>query len=95
VKINPPKQDRETLLDSTRESRLLLWELLRLRYPRRELIEKPIAVDEILPELRQVLNAFHPIQKKSIFKKWQRLRLWPPPEVLHDGKEQVSDRRND
>ena len=79
----------------SRESRLILWELLRLRYPRRELIENPIAVEEILPELRQILNTLHPIQKKTIFKKWQRLRLWPPPEVLHDSQEQVLECRND
>ena len=82
------KKDRETRLLESRESRLLLWELLRLRYPRRELIERPIAVDEILEELRQVLNIFHPSSKKSTFKRWQRLRLWPPPEILHDCREQ-------
>ena len=88
------KEDRETLMLETRESRLMLWEMLRLRYPRRELIERPIAVDEILEELRQVLNLFHPSTKKSTFKRWQRLRLWPPPEILHDCKEQVLDSQN-
>jgi hypothetical protein len=48
---NSMKKDRETMMLETRESRLLLWELLRLRYRRRELIEKPIPVDEILEEL--------------------------------------------
>ncbi len=81
------KKDMETMLLESRESRLLLWELLRLRYPRRELIERPIAVDEILEELRQVLNAYHRGQRKSTFKIWQRLRLWPPPEILHDCRE--------
>jgi len=79
MKIYPStKQDRETLMQETRESRLLLWEMLRLRYLRRRLIEKPIPVDEILPELKQVLNTLHGRNKKTIFKTLQRLRLWPP-----------------
>jgi hypothetical protein len=89
------KKDREALMLETRESRLLLWELLRLRYTRRELIERPIAVDEILEELRQVLNIFHPSSKKSTFKIWQRLRLWPPPEILHDCREHAPGSQND
>ena len=87
MKINPPKQDREMMMHETRESQLLLWELLRLRYPRRELIEKPIAVDEILPELRHVFNIFHLSSRKSTFKIWQRMRLWPPPEIVHDCRD--------
>jgi len=51
-------------------------------------IEDPIAVVEILPELRHVLNIFQPSSKKSTFKIWQRMRLWPPPEILHDCREQ-------
>ena len=74
---------------------MLLWELLRLRYPQRDLIERPIAVDEILEELRQVFNIFHLSSKKSTFKIWQRLRLWPPPEILHDCREHAMGSRND
>ena len=93
MKIYPsPKEDRETLMLETRESRLLLWELLRLRYPRRRLVEKPIPVEEILSELKQVLNTLHGRNKKTIFKTWQRLRLWPPPEILHDSPERVLER---
>jgi len=91
---NAQKKDRETMMLESRESRLVLWELLLLRYPRWKLTERPIAVDEILEELRQVLNVFHPGSKKSTFKRWQRLRLWPPPEILHDCKEQVLDSQN-
>jgi hypothetical protein len=92
---NAQKNDRETLMLESRESRLLLWDLLRLRYPRWKLIERPIAADEIREELRQVLNLFYPGRKKSTFKIWQRLRLWPPPEILHACKEQFLDRQND
>ena len=52
IKISPPRKDREKIMQETRESRLMLWDLLRLRYPEWELTERPIAVDEILPELR-------------------------------------------
>ena len=72
----------------SRESQLVLWELLLLRYPRWKLTYRPIAVDEILPELRQVLDIFQPGQRKSTFKIWQRMRLWPPPEILNDVKGQ-------
>ena len=89
MKINPPKQDRETIMHESREPRLLLWELLMLRYSRRQLVENPIPVDEILPELKQVLNTLHGKNKKKIFKIWQHMRLWPPPEILHDQQEQV------
>jgi len=92
---NARKKDRETMMVESRESRLMLWDLLRLRYPRWNLIERPIAVDEIRLELRQVLNLFYPGRKKSTFKIWQRLRLWPPPEILHDCKGQVLDSQND
>ena len=95
MKINPPKQDRETEMQESRESRLLLWNLLLLRYPQWELTQRLIPVDEIQEELRQVLNTFHPGKKKSIFKKWQRLRLWPPPEILHDCREQGLEHPND
>ena len=74
---------------------MVLWELLLLRYPRWKLIERPIAVDEIREELRQVLNLFYPGRKKSTFKIWQRLRLWPPPEILHDCREHALGSRND
>jgi hypothetical protein len=90
MRIYPlPKQDRETLMQETRESRLILWELLRLRYPRRQLLDKPIPVDEIREELRQALKTFHGRNQKTIFKAWQRLRLWPPPEILRDSPDQV------
>ena len=79
----------------TRESRLVLWELLLLRYPRWKLTQRPIAVDEILPELRHVFDVFHLNSKKSTFKIWQRLRLWPPPEILHDCREHDLGSRND
>jgi len=82
--INARKADRETMMLESRESRLMLWDLLRLRYPEWELTERPIAVDEILPELKHVFNMFHLSSKKSTFKIWQRLRLWPPPEIVHD-----------
>ncbi len=85
---NSLKKDRERIMFESRESRLVLWELLLLRYPRWKLTERPIAVDEILEELRQVLNVFYPGHRKSTFKIWQRLRLWPPPEILHDCREQ-------
>ena len=91
------KKDRETMMLESRESRLMLWDLLRLRYSRRELTERSIPVEEIVPELRQVLNIFHPSSRKSTFKIWQRLRLWPPPEILHDCREQEvpDDRRRE
>jgi len=95
MKINPPKQDRETMMEETRDSRLMLWELPRLRYPRSKLTKQLIAVDEILPELRQVLAIFHPNSRKCTFRIWQRLRLWPPPEILHNSQIKVSDRPND
>ena len=79
----------------SRESRLMLWDLLRLRYPRWNLIERPIAVDEILPELKHVFSTFHLSSKKSTFKIWQRTRLWPPPEILHDCQEEVREGGND
>ncbi len=85
---NAQKNDRETLMLESRESRLMLWDLLRLRYPRWKLTERPIAVDEILLELRHVFNIFHLSSKKSTFKIWQRMRLWPPPEILHDCRKQ-------
>ena len=81
---NAREKDREMMMHETREARLMLWDLLRLRYPKRELTNRPIPVDEILPELRHVLNIFHPISRKCTFKIWQRMRLWPPPEILHD-----------
>ncbi len=83
------------MMVESRESRLMLWDLLRLRYPRWNLIDRPIAVDEIREELRQVLNLFYPGRKKSTFKIWQRLRLRPPPEILHDYKGQVRECEND
>ena len=61
---NSLKKDRETIMLENRESRLMLWDLLRLRYPEWELTERPIAVDEILPELRHVFNIFHPSSRK-------------------------------
>jgi hypothetical protein len=87
MKINSPNQDRETMMQESREARLMLWDLLRLRYPEWELTERPIAVDEILPELRHVFNIFHLSSRKSTFKIWQRMRLWPPPEIVHDCRD--------
>ena len=95
IKISPPRKDREKIMQETRESRLMLWDLLRLRYPEWELTERPIAVDEILPELRHVFNIFHLSSRKCTFKIWQRLRLWPPPEILHDCREQGLEHPND
>lgn len=88
------KTDREKLMQETRESRLILWELLQLRYPLRKLTHELIAADEISEELKQALTG-PPKGRRSTFKKWQRMRLWPPPEILHDSQEQVSDHKND
>ncbi len=88
------KKDREKIMQETRESRLILWELLRLRYPLRQLIHHPIAADEISEELKQALGD-HSNGRRSTFKKWQRLRLWPPPEIRHDSEEQILDHKDD
>ena len=87
---NSLQKDRERIMLETRESRLLLWELLRLRYPRWKLAERLIPVDEILEELTQALNG-RPKGRKAAFKRWQRLRLWPPPEILHGCEEKESE----
>lgn len=68
VGTNARKKDREALMLERGESRLTLWDLLLLRYPLRELTERSIPADEILPELRHVLNIFHPCSRKSTFK---------------------------
>ena len=81
------KQDRETMMLDTWESRLMLWDLVRSRYPRRKLAERSISVDEMLPELKEVLAVFHPNSRKGTFRIWQRMKLWPPPEILHDWLE--------
>ena len=85
---NSQKEDREKIMLETRETRLLLWDLLRLRYPRWKLIERLIPADEVLEELTRALNG-RPKGRKAAFKRWQRLRLWPPPEILHSCEEQV------
>ena len=87
-------QDRQKVMEETRESRLILWELLRLRYPHWQLTERLIAADEISEELKQVLSC-HAKTRRSTFKKWQRMRLWPPPEILHDCHEKVLEHHND
>lgn len=86
-------KDREKLMQESRESRLILWELLRLRYPQWQLMRHPIAADEIYEELKQAVSA-HPNGRRAVFKKWQRMRLWPPPEVIHDSQQQVSNTQN-
>ncbi len=87
-------KDREKLMQETRESRLILWELLRLRYPHWQLTQRSIAADEISEELKQALGG-HPNCRRSTFKKWQRMRLWPPPEILHDCQDQVLESQHD
>jgi len=62
---NSQKEDREKIMLETRETRLLLWDLLRLRYPRWELTERLIPADEIVEELTQALNG--PAQRQEIY----------------------------
>lgn len=87
---NSLHKDRERIMLETRGARLLLWDLLRLRYPRWELTERLIPADEILEELKHALNG-PPRGRKYTLKRWQRLRLWPPPEILHDCQEHVAE----
>ncbi|HTY24062.1 MAG TPA: hypothetical protein VMC85_13090 [Desulfomonilaceae bacterium] len=90
---NSLKEDRKKLMEETRESRLLLWKLIRLRHPQWKLTERLIATDEISEELKQALSG-HPKSRRVTFKKWQRMRLWPPPEILHDRQEQALEHQN-
>ena len=83
MRLNALRKEREKIMEETRESRLILWELLRLRHPQWDLTKRLISADEILEELKQALGG--PSQyRKPMFKKWQRMRLWPPPEVIQD-----------
>ncbi|HTY25793.1 MAG TPA: hypothetical protein VMC85_21880 [Desulfomonilaceae bacterium] len=91
---NSLKEDREKLMQETRESRLLLWELIRLRHPQWKLTQRLISADEISEELREVLGGPAGYRKPT-FKRWQRMRLWPPPEILQDRQEQVLEHQND
>ncbi len=94
MRLNALRKEREKIMQETRESRLILWELLRLRYSTRQLAKGLIAADEISEELKQALGG--PSQyRKPAFKKWQRMRLWPPPEILHDCHEQVLESQHD
>ena len=81
MRLNALRKEREKLMQETRESRLILWQLLRLRHPQWNLTKRLISADEILEELKQVLPDWSN-NRKPAFKKWQRMRLWPPPEVL-------------
>ena len=94
MRLNALRKEREKIMQETRESRLILWELLRLRYPHWQLTQRLIAADEISEELKQALSG-NPKGRRSTFKKWQRMRLWPPPEILHDYREQVLESQND
>ena len=91
---NSLKEDREKLMQETRESRLILWELLRLRYPQWDLTQRLVAADEISEELKQALSG-HVKSRRVTFKKWQCMRLWPPPEVLQDRREEALEHQND
>ena len=94
MRLNALRKEREKIMQETRESRLILWELLRLRYPHWQLTQRLIAADEISEELKQALSG-NPKGRRSTFKEWQRMRLWPPPEILHDCHEQVLESQHD
>jgi len=94
MRLNALRKEREKIMQATRESRLILWELLRLRHPQWNLTKRLISADEILEELKQALPDWSN-NRKPAFKKWQRMRLWPPPEVLHDCQEQALEQPND
>ena len=59
--------------------------LATVKYPR-ALTDQLIPVDEILPELKEAMALYNRNGRKSTFKIWQRMRLWPPPEILHGSR---------
>jgi len=94
MRLNALRKEREKLIRETRESRLILWELLRLRHPQWDLTKRLISADEISNELKQALPDWSN-NRKPMFTKWQRMRLWPPPEILQDRQEQALEHQND
>ena len=87
MKKNSLYNDREAMMLKSRDSRLMLWDLLRSKYPHQALTDQLIPVDEILPELKEAMAVYHPNGRKCTFKIWQRMRLWPPPEILHESRD--------